>query len=175
MKIEDIEDFESLLSALSLLSPEQVDLDFISRLSDNLKKEDTLNALDDFISTKNVYNEALSGAIKLLYYLDREKLIKNQSKLLKDDDEVIRAGTCYIIGLLKLSELKETLEKNLTHDESPDVRYWAAEALGEIGTFDSLKFLQELDNDLGESERGEYVASAAHFAIEKIKEKFNIL
>jgi HEAT repeat protein len=174
MNVNNINDFKSLLYTVSSLTPEQVDLNFINQIDESLKNEDTIKALDDFISSENIDNEAISGAIKLLYYLDRNKLVENQSKLLEDHDEVIRAGTCYVIASLKLTELREILEKKLKNDESPEVRYWIAEALGEIGNIDSIKFLEESDNDFGESERGEYVASAAHFSIEKIKEKFNI-
>lgn len=82
-----------------------------------------------------------------------------------DDSALLKHELAYVLGQMKNPHAHGVLLQVLaTKDEDPMVRHEAAEALGAIGSLESLVILEEYLKD-----ESEVVAQTCELAIEKIK------
>ncbi|KAG9068600.1 hypothetical protein KI688_010876 [Linnemannia hyalina] len=82
-----------------------------------------------------------------------------------DESSLLKHELAYVLGQMKNPHAHAVLKKVLgTMDEDPMVRHEAAEALGAIGSLDSLPILEEYLKD-----ECEVVSQTCELAIEKIK------
>lgn len=103
--------------------------------------------------------------------LGDESAIKPLLNVLDDECRTVSYNAAdALVKLLKPSEFTTTLMLSLLNYNSPDVRYWAAVALGSSSSQDAIPALTQLaENDIAINQYGEAVSEAATQVIAKIK------
>lgn len=87
----------------------------------------------------------------------------------READEQIRAHTAEALGALKAREATDDL-LNALHDNSAEIRYWAAYALGALRELRAVEALDELARtDTATVTSGASVADEARWAVEQIR------
>ncbi|KAG0280073.1 hypothetical protein BGZ95_011374 [Linnemannia exigua] len=128
---------------------------------------DTYKALEaDLCNTsgKTPLHERFRALFTLKALADNES-VDIVGRAFADESALLKHELAYVLGQMKNPHAHEVLKKVLgTMDEDPMVRHEAAEALGAIGSLDSLPILEEYLKD-----ECEVVSQTCELAIEKIK------
>jgi HEAT repeat protein len=113
--------------------------------------------------------ESRCDAAEALLRIDADRTIDLVLPLLSDISSVVRWHTCGLLHDFGDRRAIPGLVRVLLNDGEPDVRLFAADALGEIGDQSALAALQQASKtDAGEDYEGRRVRDAAAAAIESI-------
>lgn len=113
--------------------------------------------------------ETLCNAVELLTCLVGPSAIPQVGRLLASDDELIRWAGCHHLSKLDCPESRALLKDRLGNDSSGNVRFKAAEGLGEIGDETIVPaLLLAAQDDLGTDFEGRPIKQRALVSIDAI-------
>jgi HEAT repeat protein len=164
-----------LRSNLELISQGELRADEVAAIKRRLSQKYG-NSLEQQLVTLshdfdlNIQDQAINFLLELNPYLYLDLALE----LLESDNDDFRGSICYKLYADVPLDARATqpLSKLLTPDNSPDVRWFAAAALGKTGDRNALPILQSvLLNDDGANYEGDLIRDIAKVSISQILKK----
>lgn len=146
------------------------------------ERENTISVLQSLERTSSIQTllmllqdadpEVRCDAAEALLRIDSQTTLEAVMTLLSDTDDGVRWHACGLLYDFGDERATPDLISILLNDPEPDVRLFAAQALGRIGNLTAIEALrQALEFDTGEDHEGRRVSNGANEAIDAIQQR----